>query len=358
MKKKVLLSSVLTIILCLCLIVGSTFALFTSTTKFNIAVTAGDVDITASADIVAINSAIGTDGDAEDEFLVDENGHNYVHEEQEDYFLNGGTATLEGANLTIVRFTPGDRVDVNIDVVNNSNVAISYRYKIVADKADLASGMVVTVDDIAYEGLCSYTSEWFSAKAEDGTPDAIASKPISVELPVYAGNEYEKKEVTYTITVEAVQGNAVTVRNDDTSDSHGSTGFTDDELAAEEAGHGNPLVIGSCRNVNRRGITAEALGQCSQCGLNGSKRSSRTAITGRIVTGGRHIHRHITGEGVCFLIQQLLIQRSTIRDRTIGTNHVVYVCLTTNRGQLYSAGIGGNSIHDGNFDCHIYTSPE
>ena len=48
MKKKVLLSAVVTIALCLCLIAGSTFALFTSKSETNIAVTAGNVDVTAS----------------------------------------------------------------------------------------------------------------------------------------------------------------------------------------------------------------------------------------------------------------------------------------------------------------------
>ena len=45
MKKKVLLSSIATIALCFCLITGSTFALFTDTTEFNVAVTSGDVEI-------------------------------------------------------------------------------------------------------------------------------------------------------------------------------------------------------------------------------------------------------------------------------------------------------------------------
>lgn len=48
MKKKILLSSVLTIALCFCLIAGSTYALFTSETEVNIAVTAGKVQISAT----------------------------------------------------------------------------------------------------------------------------------------------------------------------------------------------------------------------------------------------------------------------------------------------------------------------
>lgn len=217
MKKKVLLSSIATIALCLCLIAGSTFALFTDSTDFNIAVTSGDVEIKASASINALYSAKGADT-ADDAFLVDENGHTYTHEMQGDTFLNGGTATVTDGNLEIVRITPGDRVDVDIVVENLSDVAISYRYKVIAEDINLAYGMVVTVEGQSYEALASYTSAWRAVvPAPNGEPGVIPTETISVELPVYAGNEYqtEKTEgkiesVKYTVIVEAVQGNAVT----------------------------------------------------------------------------------------------------------------------------------------------------
>ena len=217
MKKKVLLSSIATIALCLSLIAGSTFALFTDKTNFNIAVTAGKVDVEAYATIVDVWSADGEADGESDQFLVDENGNAYVHVAQADKetFSNGGTATLTGLNkqnLTIQRMTPGDKVDVNINVDNNSNVAISYRYKITINSdGGLATGMVLTVDGKAYEGFESYTSAWYPVKyAPNGTPETIDPKKISVELPVYAGNEYQETSVEYTILVEAVQGNAVT----------------------------------------------------------------------------------------------------------------------------------------------------
>ena len=217
MKKKVLLSSIATIALCLCLIAGSTFALFTDSTNFNIAVTSGDVEVYASASINALYSAKGADA-ADDEFLIDEHGHTYTHEKQGDTFLNGGTATVTDGNLEIVRITPGDRVDIDIVVDNRSDVAISYRYKVIAEDINLAYGMVVTVEGESYEALASYTSAWRDVvPAPDGKPGAIPTETISVELPVYAGNEYqtEKTEnkiesVNYTVIVEAVQGNAVT----------------------------------------------------------------------------------------------------------------------------------------------------
>ena len=219
MKKKVLLSSIATIAICLCLIAGSTFALFTDSETFDISVTSGDLEISAEAEINSVYSALGTTGAAEDQFLIDENSNNYIHEEQtpvngQYFFANGGEAAFDGANLEISRITPGDRVDVDVVVTNTSNIAIVYRYKIVATDAGLAEAMVVTVDGTSYEGLSSWTSAWFTAEAGE----AIATKTISVELPVYVQNDYQsdvaagvEKTVTYTITVEAVQGNAATV---------------------------------------------------------------------------------------------------------------------------------------------------
>ena len=59
MKKKILLPSIATIIVCLCLIAGSTFALFTSTSNVNISVTAGDVEMVAGIAITKLESVKG-----------------------------------------------------------------------------------------------------------------------------------------------------------------------------------------------------------------------------------------------------------------------------------------------------------
>ena len=229
MKKKVILSSVGTIALCLCLIVGSTFALFTDTTDFNIAVTSGDVEILATATVNSIYSAEKTtDATLSDQFLRDEYGKYYTHAEQQGTFLNGGTADVVNGVVVIERITPGDRVDIDINVANTSDVAISYRYKIVSNNTNLATGMVVTTFDkagntTATEALAIWVSDWYAATAPGGTPEAIPTRTISVELPVYAGNEYQtekvdqedgrvagEQSVTYTVIVEAVQGNAST----------------------------------------------------------------------------------------------------------------------------------------------------
>ena len=74
MKKKVLLSSIVTIALCLTLIAGTTFALFTDNIVMNIAVTSGKVDLTANLDNLNLYSVkASATGN-----IVDEFGGKYV----------------------------------------------------------------------------------------------------------------------------------------------------------------------------------------------------------------------------------------------------------------------------------------
>ena len=229
MKKKVLVSSILTIALCLSLIAGSTFALFTDSSEFNIAVTSGDVEIKSSAAVVYTYSAEGPVDEHNDKYLKDEKGNFYEHVVQNGgTFLNGGSAeVVQGGTLVINKITPGDKVDVRIKTENLGNVAFRYRYTIKVDVDEgLATGMVLTTHTGAeYEAVKLYTSEWFDVVAANDTTTDL-SKVISLELPVFAGNEYQSeskaqedgraaddKAVRYTILVEAIQGNAVVTEN-------------------------------------------------------------------------------------------------------------------------------------------------
>ena len=60
MKKKVLMSSIVTIVLCLTLIAGSTYALFTSESNVNVAVTSGKVVVKAVASDFIYESEFGS----------------------------------------------------------------------------------------------------------------------------------------------------------------------------------------------------------------------------------------------------------------------------------------------------------
>ncbi len=195
MKKKIILSSIAVITLCLCLIAGSTYALFTETTTVNIAVTAGDLNITA--EVVKDSEELRSLKDADGEF-------------NRDVFANGGDATLENGLLKINRMTPGDAVRFKVVVNNTGNVAAKYHVK--WDIQDVqgepqwkevlkisvydANGKLLSTDDYSALGAPGQNSVFVVVvEFENGTPGR--------------DNPYQGKAVDVQFTVEAVQENGV-----------------------------------------------------------------------------------------------------------------------------------------------------
>jgi hypothetical protein len=214
MKKKALLYSTATIVLCLCLIAGSTFALFTGRGIVNIAVTAAKVEMTADITNLALASVRPATVDevraaAEGQTLTiveDEFGGKYVYADRKDgTFANGGTANFADAVLTLNRITPGDKVSFNVVGDNTSDIVIQYRYVIeCVEGKELMRGLNISVEGVTYEALASYTSGWKTlTPGTDITPVSVV-----VEFPVTAGSEFKGLSTSIKITVEAIQGNA------------------------------------------------------------------------------------------------------------------------------------------------------
>ncbi|MBO5010500.1 MAG: hypothetical protein J6D20_07395 [Clostridia bacterium] len=179
MKKNALISSILTIALCVSLIAGSTFALFTSESKVNVAVTAANVEVVATAENDRLTSTLGNNLPETDYTIVDN-------------------------TITLTKIVPGDVLTFDLRIKNNSDVSIKYR-TIITKVADdgLWNGLEVTIDGTIYDGT-SKVSTWETAAP--GSADIIV--PVKVTLPESAGNEYKLKTCTLAYTVEAVQGNA------------------------------------------------------------------------------------------------------------------------------------------------------
>jgi len=204
MKKKVLLSSILTIVLCFSLIAGSTFALFTSKTQVDVSITAGKVDFEAGVSITQRESVKADDTNGT---ITDEYGAKYSYETVSPTFTNGGTAEIINGVLTLENITPGDKLTFDITGANSSNVATQYRYTVEClEGYQLMSGLVFTFEGFTdeYTSLASFTSPWANVAKET----AIDPVTVTVELPVTAGNEFQDTTTKIRIYVEAVQGNA------------------------------------------------------------------------------------------------------------------------------------------------------
>lgn len=144
MKIKALLTSAVTIALCLTVIAGSTFALFTETKTVKMTITAGALDITAYADdeSVMVRSA----GDAG--FVAGTN------------FDNGGKVQISNItpenpyNVAVSGMTPGDAFQFDIKTTNSSEFAIDYTIDwksildpktLKEDQKDLLDALVITI---------------------------------------------------------------------------------------------------------------------------------------------------------------------------------------------------------------------
>lgn len=209
-KTKVIASAVATIALCASLSVGGTFALFTSESKVNVAISSGTVDVVAQASELALYSAQA----AQDGTLVDENGFKYEYANVAgEAFTNGGTAKItDGNTVKLDKMTPGDKVTFKIDVTNDSDVAVQYRTLLMAktDKG-LFSGLNITINGDTYQGWTA-VSDWATLSPDQNNVESI---PVEIELPITADDEYQNKSCQIEYCVEAVQGNA-TVENQDT----------------------------------------------------------------------------------------------------------------------------------------------
>ena len=202
-KSSIILASLATIAASGSLIAGATYALFTSESKTNIAVTSGKVSVNATLNDLKLfsgkaNSLVGDDSDSS----------NIIETTQDGKFTNGGTATLDDDkhNLTISNVTPGDKVTLNIKVKNESNVAIKYRTIIKAvNNNGLYEGLTVKLGTEEYYGN-TLVSKY--ATLQKGSDDITL--PVEIELSSDKSNEYQDKKATISFTVEALQGNAAT----------------------------------------------------------------------------------------------------------------------------------------------------
>lgn len=181
MKNKVIISSILTIAMCLSMIAGSTFALFTSEDSVNVAVTSGKVSVTAVAENLTLGSTLGAN--------LAETSANFIEDTNE---------------IQLVNFVPGDFAKFDLRIKNESTVTVNYRTIIqkVADTG-LFGGLNVTIGNETYGGNLKY-SPWSTILP--GSADVIV--PVVISLPESAGVAYMAKSCTISYMVEAVQGNA------------------------------------------------------------------------------------------------------------------------------------------------------
>ena len=208
-KRKLLITSVASLMLLSTVVVGSTFALFTSKSETNITVTTGKVSVVSEATNLKTYSPAVIPTDHVVKEYIEDTGT----------FVNGGTATLTANELVLDKLTPGDKVSFDIHVGNESNVNIKYRVLLTEANPDSATNDSKKLfsalkfklaygegEATEYENIIKYQSAWKTLAAEG----AMDNAHIEIELPTTADNVYQGLSTSIKYVIEAVQGNAAT----------------------------------------------------------------------------------------------------------------------------------------------------
>ena len=186
-KKKIIIASVTALLAAGAIIGGTTYALFNSESKADVAIKSSKIDVK----VEVVKDSIKTKQLGENEYT---DGNDNMFE---------GTVTVEDGKISLINLVPGDAVKFNLKVTNNSTVTTKMRTKVMASEDDgLASGLSININDEVFPGLA--ISKW--AEVEKDSEDEIVT--VEIELPKDAGNDYMDKTCTLTYDVEAVQANA------------------------------------------------------------------------------------------------------------------------------------------------------
>ncbi len=196
-RSRVILSSILSIVLCMSIAAGATFALFTSESKTNVAINSGKVEIVATLENLTLYSPALIEADGTYDETV--NGATATT------FKNGGTAAFSNSSIVLNKLTPGDKAEFDIVLKNNSDVTVNYRTAISAiNDTGLFAGLNITINGVAFNG--SDVTDW--ATLEAGAQPNPNTLHVVVELPTGAENVYQNKGVELATAVYAVQANA------------------------------------------------------------------------------------------------------------------------------------------------------
>ena len=193
-KGKAIASSIVAIAMSASLAVGGTFALFTSESEVDIAVTSGKVDVKASVENF--------------EYKTLTQDWTVVNDSKTEFDGLGGSAVLDGDVLTLDKIVPGDAVRFDVKVTNESNVIVKYRTAVrnLSEDGTLFNALEVSVNDEDFS--FSKISSW---SALDPSVSDVETISLVIEFPETAeGQELMGKTANMLVSVEAIQGNAET----------------------------------------------------------------------------------------------------------------------------------------------------
>lgn len=200
-KRSVIITAILAIIMCASLAAGATFALFTSSSSVNIAITSANVEVTAD---VAVTKTWHEDNNVEKAGLYDTGKAEVTYENNQ-------------AKLTLSNFVPTDGVKLAVSLKNESTVKIKYRVMLLADRTagtELLDELNIDMNGMEFRG---YTLATEYVELEAGA--SINDIPVTIVFPKEA-TEGKNTTCNLAIKVDAQQGNAVADNTFDVAEGH------------------------------------------------------------------------------------------------------------------------------------------
>ncbi len=193
-KRKIIIPALLSILACSSIVAGSTYALFTSESKVNVAISSGKVDVVAT-----VNGEITKKHQ-------EWNSTDSKYEEKDGLLSGNCVLEQENQSLKLTNIAPGDKVSFNIKIENKSTIDVKYRTVVKSLKdSGLFSGLKITIDGKEFDGVTA-RSEYNDFNVND----EAKTINVSIELPLEAGNDFEGKECEICYLVEAIQKNGET----------------------------------------------------------------------------------------------------------------------------------------------------
>lgn len=186
-KSNILISACFAIAICISLICGTTYALFTSESNVDVAITSGKVNVTATIDKSSVQTK-----DLNSDYAL---GLDHTF---------GKDIDLTEDEVSLNNIVCGDGIKFNIVITNHSTVAVKYRTVIsaVEDNGVFNALTVEIGEGVIYDGNQIY-STWKPMSVEKETTTIV------IEMPD-VDNDYQGKNCRFVFTVEAIQANAAT----------------------------------------------------------------------------------------------------------------------------------------------------
>lgn len=200
-KRSVIITAILAIIMCASLAAGATFALFSSSSSVNIAITSANVEVNAD---VKVTKTWHEDNNVEKAGLYDTGKAEVTYENNQ-------------AKLTLSNFVPTDGVKLAVSLKNESTVKIKYRVLLLADRTvgtELLDELDIVMNGMEFRG---YTLATEYVELEAGA--SINDIPVTIVFPKEA-TEGKNTTCNLAIKVDAQQGNAVADNTFDVAEGH------------------------------------------------------------------------------------------------------------------------------------------